>query len=106
MTKKTKKTTKSNHKIRPFGLKMAELLTFEVDVKNITKLVLRFFSTPRGLHLYPLTPNNPKNQTYIAIPFIYHLGDHSSLENTELLTFEVDVRFVMNEGTADEQSPI
>jgi len=70
MTQKTKKMLKSNSYnlifFSPFGLKMAELLTFEVDIKHIVKLVLSsffiFLVPPRGIPLYPITPNDPKNQ--------------------------------------------
>ena len=40
-----------------------------------------FLVPPWGLPLYPFTPNDPKNEKYIAIPFICHPGDHSVLEN-------------------------
>merc|ERR1712002_1136139 len=53
-----------------------------------------FLVPPWGLPLYPFTPNDPKIEKYIAIPFICHPGDHSVLENGELFTFEVVVKFL------------
>ena len=41
------------------------------------KSIFRGFIFSRGLPLYPLTPNDPKNQNYIAMLFISHLQDHS-----------------------------
>ena len=41
-----------------------------------------FLVSPRGLVIFPITPTDPKNQNYIAIPFICHLGEHFAWENS------------------------
>ena len=55
------------------------------DLVHWSLILLRMFFVflvpPWGLPLYPFTPNDPKNEKYIAIPFICHPGDRSVLEN-------------------------
>ena len=84
---------------------MAELFTFEVVVKFLfLRTFFVFLVPPWGLPLYPFTPNDPKNEKYIAIPFICHPGDCSVLENDWVIHIWSDSKiFIFEEGQMDGQ---
>ena len=82
---------------------IAELLSFEVVVKFYS--IWRFFSTPMGLPIYPITH---KIKIYIAIPFIWYPFDHFVMINSlvrEGFTKNGQIRDIVPTGGGSSQRP-